>query len=348
MLHFRPSRPTPVFGWTFMSASRTLTGLVCAGLMLTAVGCKKAPKEKAKPVDATPPVAAGKACEELSKKTCGVAGDKSGTCNSLKVVLELFSDATCSAALKDFAFTEQKLKTQGSKCEELVEKLCTGVGKDTATCKMVTEKTKEFPPEQCVSMLGQVDEILVDLKKQEQANQPLSVELTAKVAAGDAPSFGPADAKVTVVEFSDFECPYCSRAASVTTQVKEKYGEKIRFVFRQFPLSFHDNARVAAEASIEAHKQGKFWAFHDKLFANQRALDRASLEGYAKELKLDLNQFKTALDAKAHSPQVQADMDLGGEVAVQGTPTLFVNGKRVDNPSDFGEVSQAIDAALGS
>src|SRR5690606_23673633 len=139
------------------------------------------------------------------------------------------------------------LKTQGSKCDELVAKLCAGVGPDTATCKMVQEKTKEFPPEQCVGMLGQVDEIVADLRKQEQANQPLTAELTSKVAAGDAPSFGPTDAKVTVVEFSDFECPYCSRAADVTTQVKNKYSDKVRFVFRQFPLSFHDNARVAAE-----------------------------------------------------------------------------------------------------
>ncbi len=197
-------------------------------------------------------------------------------------------------------------------------------------------------------MLGQVDEIVVDLKKQELANQPLTAELTAKVAAGDAPSFGPADAKVTVVEFSDFQCPYCSRAASVTTQVKEKYGTKVRFVFRQYPLSFHDNAQVAAEASLEAHKQGKFWEFHDKMFANQGALDRSSLEGYAKELKLDVTKFKGALDGKAHGAQVKSDLDLGNEVAVQGTPTMFINGKRVENPTDFGAVSEAIDAALGS
>lgn len=332
------------------SASRTFTGLVCTGLLLTAVGCKKAPKDKSKSTEgATTAVAvAGKPCEELSKKACGVAGEKSGTCSSLKLAVDLFSDATCAQALKDFAQTEQKLKSQASKCDELVEKLCAGVGKETQTCKMVTEKTKEFPPEQCVNMLGQVDEILVDLKKQELANQPLTAELVAKVAAGDAPSFGPADAKVTVVEFSDFECPYCSRAANVASQVKEKYGTKVRFVFRQYPLSFHDNARVAAEASLEAHKQGKFWEFHDKMFANQRALDRASLEGYAKDLKLDLTKFKGALDGKMHSPQVQADMELGNEVAVQGTPTMFVNGKRVENPTDFGEVSQAIDAALGS
>lgn len=319
-------------------------------MLFSAVGCKKAGKDKPKATEAETSAApaAGAACAEFSKKACGVAGDKSSTCSALKVATDLLSDTACAAALKDFAHTEKQLKAQGSKCEELVEKLCAGVGKETDTCKMVSEKTKEFPPEQCVTMLGQVDEIVAELRKQEQANQPLTPELIAKVAAGDVPSFGPTDAKVTVVEFSDFECPYCSRAADVTTQVKKKYGDKIRVVFRQFPLSFHHNARVAAAASLEAHKQGKFWEFHDKLFANQRALDRASLAGYAKELKLDLVKFNTALDGKTHDSQVQADLDLGNEVAVQGTPTLFVNGKRVDNPTDLDQVSQAIDAALGS
>jgi protein-disulfide isomerase len=346
--HFDPSSATT----STLFWSRSFTALICASLLLTAPGCKKASKDKAKPGQASDTASAavtpGKSCEEFSKKACAVSGEKSGGCSTLKAAAEVLSDAACAQALKDFAITEEKLKSQASKCDELVDKLCTGVGKDTETCKMVTEKTKEFPPEQCVSMLANVDSIVLELKKQEQANQPLTTEQAAKVAAGDVPSFGPANAKVTVVEFSDFECPYCSRAASVATQVKGKYADRVRFVFRQFPLSFHDNARIAAQASLEAHKQGKFWEFHDKLFANQRALDRASLEGYAKEVKLDLTKFKGALDANMHDPQVQADLDLGGEVAVQGTPTMFVNGKRVENPTDFDAVSQAIESALGS
>lgn len=347
MLFAPSSRSTSVVSRSAVSASRVLSGVLCAGLLFSAVGCKKAGKDKPKETAAAAP-AAGTACEEYSKKVCGIAGDKSSTCSALKLTTDLLSDAACAAALKDFAHTEKQLKSQSAKCDELVEKLCAGVGKETDTCKMVAEKTKEFPSEQCVGMLGQVDEIVAELRKQEQANQPLTPELMAKVAAGDVPSFGPADAKVTVVEFSDFECPYCSRAADVTNQVKKKYGDKIRFVFRQYPLSFHHNARVAAAASLEAHKQGKFWEFHDKLFANQRSLDRDSLEGYAKELKLDLVKFKAALDDKAHDSRVQSDLDLGNEVAVQGTPTLFINGKRVDNPTDIDQVSQAIDAALGS
>src|SRR5690606_19664169 len=140
-------------------------------------------------------------------------------------------------------------------------------------------------------------------------------------------------AKVTLVEFSDFECPYCSRAAQVTEQIKEKYGSKVRFVFRQFPLSFHPNAQLAAEASLAAHAQGKFWDFHDKMFENQNALDRSSLEGYAQAAGLDLTQFKAALDNNTHAERVKGDLAMGNDVAVQGTPTLFLNGQRIPDPT---------------
>jgi protein-disulfide isomerase len=292
--------------------------------------------------------AGGSTCDQLAEKLCGEAGKESQTCTAGKSTLALLSDAACATALKDFAGTQAKLASQGENCTKLVEKLCSGVGPETESCKMVTAKTKEFPPEQCTQMLGHVDEIIADLKKQEQSNQPLDDTQQAAIAASDAPSFGPADAKVTVVEFSDFECPYCSRAANITSQVKEKYGAQVRVVFRQFPLSFHQNAQGAAEASLAAHSQGKFWEFHDKMFENQRALDRPSLEGYAQELGLDMVKFKAALDAKEHEARVKGDLEMGNTVAVQGTPTMFVNGKRIANPTDFGAVSQAIDAALGS
>ena len=156
----------------------------------------------------------------------------------------------------------------------------------------------------------------------------------------------PRSAKVTIVEFSDFQCPFCSRAAEVAHKVKEKYSSKVRFVFRQFPLSFHQNAHVAAEAALAANAQGKFWEYHDKLFANQNALDRASLEKFAKETGVDVAKLKKALDDKTFAATVDADMKLGEEVAVDGTPTMFLNGTRVPNPTDFDALSQQIEAAL--
>src|SRR6185312_10750016 len=117
------------------------------------------------------------------------------------------------------------------------------------------------------------------------------------VKVGDAPVKGPASAPVTVVAFSDFQCPFCSRAVPTIHQLETEYGGKVKIVFKQFPLPFHDKAHLAAEAALAAHEQGKFWQMHDKLFANQQALDRPSLEKYAQELGLDMAKFRAALDS---------------------------------------------------
>jgi protein-disulfide isomerase len=151
---------------------------------------------------------------------------------------------------------------------------------------------------------------------------------------------------VTLVEFSDFECPFCSRAAAVVEKIREKYGDRVRFVFRQFPLPMHQNAHEAAEASLAAHAQGKFWQFHDVLFENQKQLDKASLEDHAKQVGLDVGTFKQALESDKYAAAVDADMKLGSQVSVQGTPTLFINGVRVADPTNFEGVSRLIEDAL--
>jgi protein-disulfide isomerase len=323
--------------------------LLTLALGFSPLACKKAADVSAEKVATKAEVEASpESCKQLTDKLCAETGKEAITCTNAQTTLELLSDAACAVGLKDFAITQEKLKGRGKKCDELVEKLCDGLGKETETCKMVAEKTKEFPPEQCVAMLAGFDDVLKELKAEEAKNQPLSVAAQAQISADDAPSFGPADAKVTIVEFSDFECPYCSKAADVANQVKDKYGQQVRFVFRQFPLSFHPNAQGAAEASLAAHSQGKFWEFHDKLFANQRQLDRASLDGYAQEVGLNMGKFKAELDGKQHEARVKGDLEIGNEVAVQGTPSMFINGKRIANPTDFAAVSAAIDAALGS
>jgi len=302
-------------------------------------GCNQMQKEKTEKVSP-------KACEDLSARLCKEAGDTSATCTSVKSTVELFTPETCAVALKSVDKSVAKLGDKRKKCDELQTKLCNDIGPTTKTCEMVKTHTKTFPPERCEMMLGRYAEVLADLKKQEDRNKPLSPEKLASLTAGDVPSFGPKDAKVTIVEFSDFECPFCSKAASTVTEVKKKYGDKVHFVFRQFPLSFHPNAHVASQAALAAHAQGKFWQFHDKLFENQKKLDRESLEGYAKELGLDVAKFKKALDDKTYAPAVDAEMKLGEGVAVDGTPTMFLNGARVGNPSDIGELSKEIDAAL--
>jgi protein-disulfide isomerase len=350
-----------MFGTTRKNGQRT--SVLVASMILIAllsVGCKKKSSKSAAKAEASASASASASgsaapastlagpCGDLQTKICAAAGSDSALCTNATESYGVLSDAACAAAVKDFAHTEQKIKDQRKSCDELVETLCSAIGKDTDTCKMVREKTPQFPPERCKMMLGKKDAVIADLKRQEMANKPLSKELQEKVAAADAPSFGPADAKVTIVEFSDFQCPYCARAADVTHKVREKYGDKVHFVFRNFPLSFHQNAKPAAKAAMAAHAQGKFWEFHDKLFANQQKLDQSSFDTYAQEAGLDVAKFHTAQQDSSNSDRIESDMKLGEEVAVQGTPTMFVNGERVPNPTDFSAVSQMIEKLLGS
>lgn len=253
--------------------------------------------------------------------------------------------AACAAGLKDVEYTAKKLAVAHKACDELIDKLCMAVGPDSQSCQLVTTETKKFPPEKCKMMLEHLPEVTAELQKMEQANQPLSAEMQTAIALGGA-SFGPANAKVQIVEFSDFQCPYCSQAATVVHQIKEKYGDRVRFTFRQFPLPMHPNARIAAEAALAANGQGKFWEFHDRLFKNQNQLDRAGLEDQAKQTGLNLAAFKKSLDDHKFAAAVDADMKLGQQIQVQGTPSMFINGTRVANPTSFEAIAQIIEAAL--
>lgn len=288
-------------------------------------------------------------CAALSSQICEQAGPQSAACTSVQKTATLLSPATCDVALADIAYTMQKVAEAGAGCADLAKRLCKDLGPDTATCKMVEEQTPQIPAEQCESMSENYDKVLADLQRMEEKNKPLPADKVAKMTGGEnVPSYGLADSKVTVVEFSDFECPYCSRSATAINEIKDQYGDRVRFVFRQFPLSFHQQAHLAGQASLAANAQGKFWEFHDKLFANQKALSRADLEKYAEELGLDMAAFKQALDEGTYKDTVDAELALGQEVFVEGTPTVFVNGERVGNATDAASISSAIDKALGS
>jgi protein-disulfide isomerase len=162
----------------------------------------------------------------------------------------------------------------------------------------------------------------------------------------NAPRYGSVDAPVQIVEWSDFECPYCSRGASTVDELKAKYGDKISVVFRHFPLDFHNNARKAAEAAICAQEQGKFWEYHDKLFANQRALGLEDLGRYADELTLDRAKFQDCLSSGRHAGQVQADFEAGQKVGVTGTPGFFVNGRFLGGALPVDAFSKIIDEEI--
>ncbi|MBF5041118.1 thioredoxin [Aggregicoccus sp. 17bor-14] len=162
----------------------------------------------------------------------------------------------------------------------------------------------------------------------------------------DAPVRGPKAAKVTIVEWSDFECPFCGRVTPTLKQIEETYGKDVRVVFRHQPLPFHQSAKLAAEASMAAHEQGKFWEMHDKMFSNQRALDRASLERYAQEIGLNLPKFKAALDSGKFRSRVEQDARDGAAVGANGTPTFYVNGREVVGAVPFANFKQIIDEEI--
>ncbi len=171
--------------------------------------------------------------------------------------------------------------------------------------------------------------------------QPPRIQVSA-----EGPSKGPADAPVTIVEFSDFQCPYCSRVLSTLAQVMERYPEGVRIVYRNFPLRSHQRAGPAAEASLCADEQGKFWSYHDKLFANARALSDEQLKGYAEELELDVPAFEQCYDERRFAEQVETDVREGHAAGVTGTPAFFVNGVLLSGARPSADFYRAIDAEL--
>ncbi|HEX8354105.1 MAG TPA: thioredoxin domain-containing protein [Pyrinomonadaceae bacterium] len=167
------------------------------------------------------------------------------------------------------------------------------------------------------------------------------------IATDDQPSKGGAEAAVTIVEFTDFQCPSCAQVQPVLDRLVGEYGGRVRLVARDYPLPQHADAFKAAEAAEAAREQGKYWEFAAKLFGNQSALGVDSLKRYATELGLDRARFDAALDGAKFSGRVRRDMVDGQKVGVNGTPSLFINGRRVSDRSYAG-LKAAIEAALGS
>ncbi len=171
---------------------------------------------------------------------------------------------------------------------------------------------------------------------------------TFAVEVGDAPFKGDKDAKVTIVEFSDFQCPFCSKGANVVSELEKKYGKKIKIAFKNFPLPFHTQAKIAAMAGLCANEQGmqNFWKLHDVMFKDQSKLDRDSLIASAKSIGLKVADFTTCLDSKKFETKVDQDMAQGQSVSVKSTPTFFINGQLVQGALPVEMFSEIIDEEL--
>ncbi len=197
-----------------------------------------------------------------------------------------------------------------------------------------------------VAAQGIYKKIMTDLKAKTKVSLFLEPPRT-KVGLGDFPVWGSESAKVTIVEFSDYQCPYCSRAETqAIAQIKDKYKGKVRIAFRNYPLPFHNNAQKAHEAAACAGDQGKFWEMHEKLFANQNALGVEQLKAYAVELALDSEKFNSCLDSGKFADAIAKDAKEGAALGVQGTPAFFINGRFLSGAQPFSAFAAIIDEEL--
>ena len=153
-------------------------------------------------------------------------------------------------------------------------------------------------------------------------------------------------ASVTLVEFSDFQCPFCSRVTGTLDQIEESYGEQVRIVFKHLPLRMHTRAPLAHAAAEAANRQGKFWEMHDRIFTNQRDLTEARYLEYAQEMGLDMDRFKKDLASASVKAKVDADAAEAARLGVTGTPGFFVNGYFLSGAKPFSEFKRVIDAQL--
>jgi protein-disulfide isomerase len=175
-----------------------------------------------------------------------------------------------------------------------------------------------------------------------------TAELTLPVSEERDHFQGPADAPVTLVEYGDYECPYCGAAYPIVKDVEAQMGERLRFVFRNFPITTsHPHAERAAEAAEAAAPQGRFWEMHDHLYEHQRHLEDADLHRYAQELGLDVEKFDSELAENAYADRVREDFMSGVRSGVNGTPTFYINGERHDDSYDLETLLAALEDAAG-
>lgn len=166
------------------------------------------------------------------------------------------------------------------------------------------------------------------------------------IPVNGAPARGPANARVTIVEFSDFQCPYCRVAAKKVYDLLAMFPADVRLVFKQFPLETHSQAAAAAEAALAAHAQGKFWELHDRMFAHPESLKRENFVAWGKELGLDMGKFTADLDSGKYRQTVARETREGVGAGVQGTPSFFINGRQFRGPMEPSVLKPLIEEEL--
>ena len=190
------------------------------------------------------------------------------------------------------------------------------------------------------------EDVLFVTSKDERTVRAIRVNLQHEFTSAQSPTKGPSDAPVTLTLFTDFECSYCARLAPVLDQVHKRYPEKVRIVFKNFPLRMHRFAVPAALAGLAADDQGQFWPFHDRLFENYNQLNAQKIEAIREELGLDAERFRARMNDPALKDLIRRDLEEGNAAGVRGTPTVFINGKKIRSRLTLDGFREAIDAAL--
>jgi len=193
---------------------------------------------------------------------------------------------------------------------------------------------------------GPEDEVIFVSNDERQTVQIVRISLVHDFPIAHSPVKGPANAPVTLTLFTDFECTYCARLAPVLDQVQQQYPERVKIVFKNYPLRMHPFARQAAIAALAANEQGQFWPFHDRLFQNYNRLNAQKVEAIRKELDLDPEKFQASMNDPALQEQILDDLQQGTAAGVRGTPSVYVNGRKMPYRLSLEGFRKAIDEAL--
>ncbi len=215
---------------------------------------------------------------------------------------------------------------------------------DKKKIEEVAETQKEM-----LTVLKSIEDKIGNLAKAAPAAAPgrptIDYNKVHNLPIGSSAIKGDKNAPVTIVEFSDFQCPYCSRLQPTLNQVLEAYPKDVKLVFKDFPLSFHKQAKNAAKAARAAGEQGKYWEMHDLIFEKYSTVNEAMFKEFAGKLNLDMNKFNADFSSTKYDKLIEQDINLGRAAGVSGTPSLFLNGKRMQRRS-FEDFKTAIDEIL--
>ena len=248
-----------------------------------------------------------------------------------------------SLSVEDFEKQEIIAKVESPADEELKAMYDARKQKDTPPFEDVKEELRSYLIRNRENLRRQqvMNELRTAAKVEIKMDAP-----RVEIGEGDSPAIGPKGAPITVIEFSDYQCPFCGRARATVNQITNTYGDKVRYVFRDFPLSFHKDAFLAHVAAHCAGDQNKYWEYNHTLFQNQQELKAESLKKYAKEVGLNLESFNKCLAENKYGKRVQTNIEEGSAAGVSGTPAFFVNGIALSGAQPFPRFKEIIDSEL--